>query len=108
MLFEFVLEGGFHSSFVEVYAGNRMRDLSRLFALGQKEYWVKNYTWLPEDEKWVIEAGVGVPLSGKPMEKVVVEYPASGMRRLLVCGPTALIVLALLPLLLYRGWARGG
>jgi hypothetical protein len=84
--------GESHSSIIEIYDGKRSRDLSRLFALPRRDYWVRSYAWLPDERKWVIEAVVG-----EQLEEVVVTYPPEGVGRFLVCGPTFLLLVAMLP-----------
>lgn len=102
-------QGEFHTSVVEIYDGIKKRKIiPPTIRFGEKEeYWVTNYTWDTTRGSWLIKAKVGMPLSGRPLKEVVVEYPSKDVAKG-ICGPTALIVLALLPLFLYRRLAAGG
>ena len=102
-------KGEFHTSVVEIYDGVNLKKIIPPTIRFRKEeaYWVTNYTWDATSKSWLIRAKVGVPLSGKPMKEVVVEYPDREVGRG-ICGPTAAVVPALLPPLLYRRWTTGG
>jgi hypothetical protein len=96
-------KGEYRSSVVETYNGFRMKKIiPPPIRFGKKEeYWVTNYTWDAIRGSWLIRAKVGIPLSGKPMKEAVVEYPGKDAMRG-ICGPGAVLLIALLPVFVYR------
>jgi hypothetical protein len=99
-------KGEFHASVVEIYDGAEKKKIlpPAVRFWSKEEYWVKNYTWDPERQKWVIKAKVGTPLSEEPPREVVVEYPGEPQRA--VCGPTVLLLITMLPAFICKRGSR--